>query len=68
MNEFMGNIKGVYDAKEQGFTPGAMSMHDTFTGHGPETEVFKKSSTSELSPVKLKDTMSFMFETCLGLK
>lgn len=68
MNEFMGNIQGVQDAKEEGFSPGAMSMHGTFIGHGPEKDVFEKASNAELKPVKQTDTMSFMFETCLGLK
>jgi len=38
----MGNIYGVYDAKEKGFIPGGGSMHQTFIGHGPEKEVFEK--------------------------
>lgn len=37
MSEFMGNIKGVYDAKEEGFVPGSSSLHSTMAGHGPET-------------------------------
>eukprot|EP00349_Pseudokeronopsis_sp_Brazil_P000981 CAMPEP_0202961720 /NCGR_PEP_ID=MMETSP1396-20130829/5789_1 /ASSEMBLY_ACC=CAM_ASM_000872 /TAXON_ID= /ORGANISM="Pseudokeronopsis sp., Strain Brazil" /LENGTH=325 /DNA_ID=CAMNT_0049681763 /DNA_START=201 /DNA_END=1174 /DNA_ORIENTATION=+ len=45
MSEFMGNIAGVYDAKEQGFCPGAASLHSTMTGHGPEAEVFEKGSS-----------------------
>jgi homogentisate 1,2-dioxygenase len=36
MSEFMGNIKGVYDAKEHGFGPGAATLHSTMAGHGPE--------------------------------
>jgi len=43
-------------------------MHGTFIGHGPEKDVFEKASNAELKPVKQTDTMSFMFETCLGLK
>jgi homogentisate 1,2-dioxygenase len=27
MSEFMGNIAGTYDAKEEGFSPGASSLH-----------------------------------------
>jgi len=45
-----------------------MSIHDTFTGHGPDNEVFQKASKSELKPLKQNDTMSFMFESCLGFK
>lgn len=44
MSEFMGNIKGVYDAKEKGFIPGASSLHSCMSGHGPESAVFEKAS------------------------
>tara|TARA_B110000285_G_C15048119_1_gene575463 strand:+ start:1048 stop:1200 length:153 start_codon:yes stop_codon:yes gene_type:complete len=44
MSEFMGNIKGKYDAKEAGFSPGASSLHSAMAGHGPEAAVFKKAS------------------------
>lgn len=40
----MGNIKGVYDAKEHGFIPGASSLHSCMSGHGPESAVFEKAS------------------------
>ena len=42
MSEFMGNIKGTYDAKEKGFIPGSASLHVCMTPHGPETQVFEK--------------------------
>jgi len=60
----MGNICGVYDAKEQGFGPGCSSLHSTMTPHGPEAEVFEKASNAELKPIKQTNTISFMFETC----
>lgn len=41
MSEFMGNLKGVYDAKEHGFGPGAASLHSAMSGHGPEGKVFE---------------------------
>jgi homogentisate 1,2-dioxygenase len=31
--------------------------------HGPDAQAFEHASTSTLVPVKLKDTMAFMFET-----
>lgn len=68
MSEYMGNIHGVYDAKEVGFGPGCSSLHSCMTPHGPEAEVFEKASNVELQPVKLTNTLSFMFETCLMLK
>ena len=44
MSEFMGNLAGVYDAKEYGFIPGASSLHSCMSGHGPEEAVFEKAS------------------------
>lgn len=63
MSEFMGLIEGVYDAKEDGFTPGGCSLHNSMSPHGPEAAVFEKASTAELEPVRYKDTMAFMFES-----
>ena len=69
MSEFMGNICGVYDAKEEGFGPGASSLHSAMTPHGPEKEVFEKSSTMELPPMKVGEgSLAFMFETAYMLK
>jgi homogentisate 1,2-dioxygenase len=63
MSEFMGNVYGQYDAKPQGFVPGGMSLHNMMLPHGPDAEAFEKASTAELKPVKLSETMAFMFET-----
>ncbi|WP_127520766.1 homogentisate 1,2-dioxygenase [Mesorhizobium sp. Z1-4] len=63
MSEFMGLIKGQYDAKEEGFVPGGMSLHNMMLPHGPDLMGFEKASGGELKPVKLDDTMAFMFET-----
>ncbi|WP_299863331.1 homogentisate 1,2-dioxygenase [uncultured Hoeflea sp.] len=63
MSEFMGLIEGQYDAKEEGFVPGGMSLHNMMMPHGPDADAFEKASTVELEPVKLSDTMAFMFET-----
>lgn len=63
MSEFMGLIYGRYDAKEEGFVPGGMSLHNCMLPHGPDTTAFEKASTAELKPVKLTDTLAFMFET-----
>lgn len=68
MTEFMGNVDGVYDAKEEGFAPGSASLHSCMTGHGPEYQVFEKASNMELVPQKLQNTLSFMFETNFILK
>jgi len=63
MSEFMGILYGVYDAKEEGFEPGGMSLHNMYFPHGPDHDAWLKATTSDLEPEKLADTMSFMFET-----
>jgi len=49
MNEFMGLIRGEYDAKAEGFVPGGASLHNCMAGHGPDAETFEKASNAELS-------------------
>jgi homogentisate 1,2-dioxygenase len=63
MSEFMGLIEGVYDAKPQGFVPGGMSLHNCMLPHGPDAEAFEHASTADLKPVRMRNTMAFMFET-----
>ena len=63
MSEFMGILYGVYDAKEEGFEPGGMSLHNMYFPHGPDHDAWMKATTAELVPEKLADTMAFMFET-----
>jgi homogentisate 1,2-dioxygenase len=63
MNEFMGLIRGQYDAKAEGFVPGGCSLHNCMAGHGPDAATYEKASTADLKPVKLDDTLAFMFET-----
>ena len=67
-SEFMGLVQGVYDAKAEGFAPGGASLHNCFTGHGPDAETFEKASTADLSqPTVIEDTMAFMVETGLPI-
>ena len=63
MSEFMGLVYGVYDAKPEGFVPGGMSLHNQMLPHGPDADAFNHASTVELKPVKLTNTLAFMFET-----
>ncbi len=63
MSEFMGLIYGVYDAKPEGFVKGGMSLHNCMLPHGPDAEAFEGASNADLKPVKLVNTMAFMFET-----
>jgi homogentisate 1,2-dioxygenase len=64
MSEFMGLVHGAYDAKEGGgFEPGGASLHNQMNGHGPDAETHRRASAAELKPVKLADTLAFMFES-----
>jgi homogentisate 1,2-dioxygenase len=63
MSEFMGLVYGVYDAKPEGFVPGGMSLHNQMLPHGPDSDAFNHASNVELRPVKLTNTLAFMFET-----
>ncbi|WP_419808010.1 homogentisate 1,2-dioxygenase [Sphingomonas sp.] len=63
MSEFMGLIQGQYDAKEGGFAPGGASLHNQMNGHGPDQASYEKAVAADLKPVKIADTMAFMFET-----
>ncbi len=65
MSEFMGLIEGVYDAKPEGFVPGGFSLHNGMLPHGPDRDAFEAASQAELRPVKLSNTLAFMFETRL---
>jgi homogentisate 1,2-dioxygenase len=68
-NEFMGLIHGVYDAKSTGFVPGGSSLHNCMSAHGPDAATFAKASASDTStPVKIADTMAFMFESRYPIK
>jgi len=68
MNEFMGLIFGEYDAKAEGFLPGGASLHNCMSGHGPDAETWERASHAELKPVKLENTLAFMFETGLPVR
>jgi homogentisate 1,2-dioxygenase len=64
MSEFMGLIKGVYDAKEGGgFVPGGCSLHNCMSGHGPDTGSVEKARAADLKPHYIDGTMAFMFES-----
>jgi homogentisate 1,2-dioxygenase len=68
MCEFMGLLKGVYDAKAEGFLPGGASLHNCMSAHGPDAETFERASAAELKPHKLDNTMAFMFESRFAMR
>lgn len=63
-SEFMGLIRGQYDARAEGFLPGGASLHNCMSGHGPDADSFRRASNADLSqPDVLVDTLAFMIET-----
>ncbi|KAK7424726.1 hypothetical protein QQX98_000304 [Neonectria punicea] len=69
MSEFMGLIRGGYDAKRGGaggFVPGGASLHNVMSGHGPDAESCEAARDAALKPVKVGGgSCAFMFESCL---
>ena len=63
MSELMGLVRGVYDAKAEGFVPGGASLHNCMNAHGPDRTSYEKAIAADLAPQKLADTLAFMFET-----
>ena len=63
MSELMGLVRGVYDAKAEGFSPGGVSLHNCMSAHGPDAASFARASAAELKPVKQEDTLAFMWES-----
>lgn len=68
MSEFMGLVLGQYDAKPGGFKPGGASLHNVMVPHGPDADAFELASGAALQPVKLADTLAFMFESRCRLR
>lgn len=63
MNELMGLIKGEYDAKKEGFSPGGVSIHNCMTPHGPDRLSYEAAIKQKLQPEAYLNTLAFMFET-----
>jgi homogentisate 1,2-dioxygenase len=63
MSECMGLITGQYDAKADGFRPGALSLHNQMSGHGPDVASWQGATEADLKPHKIDGTMAFMIES-----
>jgi len=63
MSELMGLVRGVYDAKAEGFLPGGVSIHNCMSAHGPDLATYEKAVAAELKPHKIEDTLAFMWES-----
>lgn len=69
MSEFMGNIRGQYDAKPGGaFCPGSSSLHSVGIGHGPSAAAYDVCSKNKLEPHYMESQMAFMFESTYVLR
>lgn len=64
MSELMGLIYGQYDAKNEGFFPGGISIHNCMTPHGPDANTYQNAIQESLKPVRYENTLAFMFESC----
>jgi homogentisate 1,2-dioxygenase len=63
MSEFMGLVRGAYDAKRGGFVPGGASLHNAMSAHGPDRASYEEAVAATLAPRYLADTLAFMFES-----
>jgi len=63
MSEFMGLIRGSYDAKGAGFVPGGSSLHNSMAPHGPDADAFLAARDKKLEPERIVDALAFMFES-----
>ena len=68
MNECMGLVHGVYDAKAEGFLPGGISLHGLMSAHGPDNATTERAMAATLVPHKIDGTLAFMFETSQVLR
>jgi homogentisate 1,2-dioxygenase len=70
MSEFMGNIRGRYEAKPEGFLPGGATLHSIMAAHGPDAETFSKASVADVSTPShmAEDSVAFMFESTYVLR
>lgn len=65
----MGNIRGAYEAKTEGFLPGGASLHSHMQAHGPEEQAFEKASNGTNEPRRApEENLAFMFESWYTLK
>lgn len=63
MSELMGLIHGKYDAKQTGFWPGGISLHNCMQAHGPDNTAYEQATNQSLTPQYYHDTLAFMFES-----
>src|SRR5258708_32685231 len=68
MSEFGGLLQGGAEARNTArFAPGAMTLHNSMTAHGPDPAVLERASTVELGPRRLEG-LAVLFETRLPFR
>ena len=63
MSELMGLVHGEYEAKAKGFQPGGVSIHNSFSAHGPDLASYEKAASMDLKPHKIESSLAFMWES-----
>jgi homogentisate 1,2-dioxygenase len=63
MSEFMGLVRGSYDAKAGGFAPGGASLHNALNAHGPDRASYEAAVEAPLAPHRIEGGLAFMFES-----
>ena len=66
MTEYMGLIRGTYEAKEGGFVPGGSSLHSCMSAHGPDHAAFERWSNATLVPEKIA-VNDLVCNNCCGI-
>lgn len=61
--EILGVISGGHEARASNFPPGAISLHNCWTPHGPDTASYEAGREMPLQPTKISAAMIFMLET-----
>ena len=66
MNEFMGLVYGVYDAKKKVlYRAVAVCTKSCMSGHGPDNgATYTKRPVADLKPHYIDSTLAFMFGAC----
>lgn len=67
-SEYLFLIRGAYHGKGGGFAPGGASLHNSMSGHGPDTETFEREASAALEPEYLDGTLAAMFETRFAIR
>ncbi|WP_052730553.1 homogentisate 1,2-dioxygenase [Sphingomonas sp. SRS2] len=66
--EFLSVIQGSHEARSSSFPPGSVSVHNSWTPHGPDFATYEAAREADLAPVKIEDALVFMFETRFPLE